>query len=139
MKLLAIALCLLSLAAAASEKKGGSSSRKQGESLFSGRRPLVGRIRGHGSDLPPEVVVCAHCHTQVTPDSGAPAAPIITRAFLTEQRERRGGPPSAYDLTSFCKLLRTGVDPAYVIIDRVMPTYDVSDAACASLWQYLSQ
>lgn len=139
MKFLAVALCLLSVALPSSGQSRDSSARKQGESLFTGRRPLAGKIRGHQNRLPPEVVVCAHCHLQGAPDAGAAVAPVIDRALLLEQRERRGGPPSAYDLSSFCKLLRTGVDPAYVLTNRVMPIYELSDAACASLWDYLTK
>jgi hypothetical protein len=139
LKLLAVAVCLLSMALPSSSQSRDFSLRKQGESLFTGRRPLVGKIRGHQSSLPPQVVVCAHCHAQSTPDAGAAAAPIIDRALLLEQRERRGGPPSAYDVTSFCRVLRTGVDPAYVVINRVMPMYELSDAACAGLWEYLAK
>ena len=139
MKVLAVAVCLLSVALPAAGLGGDSSQRKQGEALFTGRRPLVGKIRGHQSPLPAEVVVCAHCHVQRVPDAGAAAAPLLDRALLLEQRVRRGGPPSAYDATSFCKLLRTGVDPAYVLVNRVMPIYQLSDAACTSLWEYLAK
>lgn len=139
MRFLAVAVCLLSVVPLASGHGRDSSARKQGESLFTGRRPLLGKIRGHQTRLPPHVVVCAHCHVQNVPDAGAAAAPLIDRALLLEQRERRGGPPSAYDLSSFCKLLRTGVDPAYVLVNRVMPVYEVGDAACASLWEYLAK
>lgn len=139
MNLLAVAVCLLSMAWTAGGQARGPSMAKQGESLFIGRRPLVGKIRGHQSRLPPGVVVCAHCHLPSTPDGGTAAAPILDRGLLLEPRERRGGPPSAYDVSSFCKLLRTGVDPAYVLIDRVMPMYELSDAACTSLWQFLTE
>lgn len=139
MKFLAVAVCLLAVVLPSSGQSRDSSVRKQGESLFTGRRPLVGKIRGHQAPLPPEVVVCAHCHVQTVPDAGAAVAPIIDRALLLEQRSRRGGPPSAYDVSSFCRMVRTGVDPAHVIINRVMPVYELSDAACASLWEYLTK
>jgi hypothetical protein len=107
--------------------------------MFTGRQPLVAKIRGHQHGMPAEVVVCANCHTRSGSDAGPPAAPIIDRHLLREQRQRRGGPPSAYDVSSFCRLLRTGVDPAHVLVDRVMPTYDLSDGACSSLWEYLAK
>lgn len=139
MRFLAAAVCLLSVALPSAGQGRDSSLRKQGESLFTGRRPLQGKLRGHQTRLPPEVVVCAHCHVQTVPDAGAAAAPLIDRALLLEQRQRRGGPPSAYDVSSFCKMLRSGVDPAYVLVNRVMPVYELSDAACASLWDYLTR
>jgi hypothetical protein len=64
--------------------------------------------------------------------------PTLTPALLTVAVRRRGGPPSRYDAASLCALLRTGVDPAHVIILRTMPRYDISDADCRSLWLHLS-
>jgi hypothetical protein len=139
LKVLAVAVCLLSVALPSSGQSRDSSRRKQGEALFTGRRPLAGKIRGHQTRMPPEVMVCAHCHLQRVPDAGAAAAPVIDGALLLEQRSRRGGPPSAYDLSSFCRMLRTGADPAHVLVDRVMPIYELSDAACGGLWEYLTK
>ena len=51
---------------------------------------------------------------------------------------RRGGPPSRYDAAGLCTLLRSGVDPAHVIILRTMPRYDINDADCQSLWLHLT-
>ena len=113
--------------------------RARGEAIFSGRRPLAGRIRGHDSDLPPEVVACRQCHLRSPGDGGAAAAPVLDRKLLLQLIQRRGAPPSIYDLPSFCKVLRTGIDPAYVLIDRIMPTYAVSDTDCAALWQFLTR
>lgn len=139
LKLLAVAVCSSSLALASSSQGRAPSLRKQGQSLFTGRQPLVAKIRGHQHGMPPEAVVCANCHTRSASDAEPPAAPIIDRNSLREQRQRRGGPPSAYDVSSFCRLLRTGIDPAHVLVDRVMPMYDLSDVACSSLWEYLAQ
>jgi hypothetical protein len=38
---------------------------------------------------------------------------------------------------SFCKLLRTGVDPASIVIAREMPVYTLNEAQCGSLWTFL--
>jgi hypothetical protein len=95
---------------------------EQGQDLFMGRAPLEGKIRCHRRNLPPEVVVCRNCHAardQLPPK--ASSAPRVDGALLLEPRERRGGPPSSYGEQSFCKLLRTGVDPAHVQISREMP------------------
>lgn len=113
--------------------------RARGEAIFTGRQPVSGRIRGHDSDLPAEVVACQQCHTGAAPDGGTTAAPRLDGAFLLQPLQRRGGPPSVYDATSFCKLLRTGIDPAFVLIDRIMPTYRVTDAECEALWQYVTR
>jgi hypothetical protein len=113
----------------------------RGRALFTGQEPLAGRVRDHRSDLPPAVVVCRGCHggrVVVPPGAPSPPAPPIDRALLLEARSRRGGPPSAYDSAAFCKLLRTGVDPAYVLVAREMPVFDVDDAQCESLWRFLT-
>jgi hypothetical protein len=34
-------------------------------------------------------------------------------------------------------LLRTGIDPAYVLVAREMPVFDVDDAQCEGLWRFL--
>ena len=99
-----------------------------GSALFHGGQPLIGRIRGHDTALPPEAVRCVNCH----------ATRRISRALLLEARQRRGGPPTRYDQPAFCKLLRTGIDPGYVLIAREMPIYDVDEAQCAGLWRYLT-
>jgi hypothetical protein len=110
----------------------------RGEGLFFGRERLQGRIRGHESRLPPDAVRCRNCHAagKQALDAAA-AAPRIDRSWLLEPRSRRGGPPSSYDRPAFCKLLRTGIDPAYVLIAREMPIYDLDDARCADLWKFV--
>lgn len=128
------ALGLLLAACAARARAHGA-----GEALFSGKHPLKGTIRGHRDSLPPDVVACASCHEMgpAVEASRAPAPRIESSLF--EPQARRGGPPSSYDESSFCKLLRTGIDPAYVLIARVMPTYEINGAECAALWQYLTE
>lgn len=111
---------------------------EQGDALFHGKFPLSGRIRGHEESLPPETVRCSNCHEAANSVSVSRVAPPrIDRLLLLEPRQRRGGPPSSYDQKAFCKLLRTGIDPAYIVIAREMPTYAVDDQQCASLWKYL--
>jgi len=36
-------------------------------------------------------------------------------------------------------MLRTGVDPVYVVISRQMPRYTLSDDQCLDLWRYLME
>jgi len=116
----------------------GTISIQRGESLYHGKESLIGRIRGHDDVLPPPTVICANCHSPVNVTRAlSNAAPRIDRALLLDMRQRRGGPPSRYDRQSFCKMLRTGSDPATVLIAREMPAYDISDDQCASLWRFL--
>ncbi len=116
----------------------GSISADRGERLYDGKESLSGRVRGHDGFLPPAVVICAHCHSSA--DGGRAVsnpAPRIGGALLLDMRQRRGGPPSRYDQRSFCRMLRTGSDPATVLIAREMPAYDIADDQCASLWMFL--
>lgn len=69
--------------------------------------------------------------------STEPYAVALTRDSLLGLRTRRGGPPSAFDEASLCRLLRTGVDPAQVLISTTMPRYTVSDVQCRQLMAYL--
>jgi len=88
--------------------------------------------------LPAEVIRCANCHgAAASRRLSRVAAPHLDRGLLLEFHARRGGPPSRYDSASFCRLLRTGVDPAQIVIAREMPTYEVDDAQCGSLWNFL--
>jgi hypothetical protein len=112
----------------------------RGRALFAGTAPLHGTISGHASALPPAGARCVNCHAAgIAGPASAPAsfAPLLTRPHLTELLPRRGGPPSRYDEATFCRLLRTGVDPAYVLITRSMPRYELPDADCRALWLHL--
>jgi hypothetical protein len=131
-------LLALGLLVAVPSVAGSVSER--GRALFVGREALSGKLRHHRSPLPAEVVACRNCHA-LGPDAAPRAArgPRLDRALLLEQRPRRGGPPSAYAEASFCKLLRTGIDPAHVMIAREMPVYRADDAQCLSLWQFLTE
>jgi hypothetical protein len=118
-------------------------SSERGDALFHGREPISGRIRGHDDGLPPEAVRCANCHeAQATANAGTQrlsrlVAPRLDAALLLEFHQRRGGPPSRYDEAGFCALLRTGTDPAHILIAREMPAYAIDDTQCASLWRYI--
>jgi len=113
---------------------------RRGQALFLGTMPLTGRLRGNETPLPPQVVICGNCHGgQSRAASSKGVAPRLDVGMLTEARSRRAGPPSAYDLPSFCEVLRTGVDPVSVLVAREMPTYQIDDAACADLWRFVTR
>ena len=133
-------LALLPLGAAA-----GDSPARRGFELFSGAASLQGTIVGHASALPPAAARCVNCHatgSAAAPASVASAAsfgPLLTPQGLTGAVARRGGPPSRYDAPAFCRLLRQGVDPAWVIVPRSMPRYTLTDADCHALWAHLTE
>jgi hypothetical protein len=128
----------------------------QGNQLFHGDAPLTGRIVGHEMVLPVGVSRCMNCHetrsaaisaaasavaNQVPGTAGAVAGrfgPALDRDTLTQMRARRGGPPSRYDVQALCTLLRTGVDPAQVMIPQTMPRYEIDAAGCEALWGYIN-
>lgn len=133
---------LLAIATSASADDGASALR--GERLFGGEAALPARIIGQDFALPAQASRCVNCHGPArgnAPSSPANApgvAPALTRATLAEPLRRRGGPPSRYDAASLCTLLRSGVDPAHVIILRTMPRYEITDADCRSVWLHLT-
>ena len=115
-----------------------------GEALFSGAEALPGAVRGHRSRLPREVVRCSGCHTKGEKRAeksawGDPSAPPLGRSLLLQPQERRGGPPSSYDRSSFCRVLRTGIDPANIIVGRIMPVYEIDDSQCSRLYRFLTE
>ena len=117
----------------------------QGRQLFHGEASTLGampgRLAGHGDDLPALATRCSNCHTSGagadTPSKTLEFAPRLNRQGLTQPLSRRGGPPSAYDAVSLCKLLREGIDPAWVMVRQEMPRYAATDAQCLALWTFL--
>ncbi len=137
-----IAVAALTSAATAIAQTPANAAR--GRQLFDGEAPVAARIVGQDFVLPTEASRCVNCHG---PQRAAAASsvlgtqrigPALTASTLTEATRRRGGPPSRYDATSLCTLLRSGVDPAHVIILRTMPRYEINDADCQSLWLHLT-
>jgi len=137
--------CVLALAAFTESPAGAAdeASAKRGRQLFLGEAALSARIVGQDFALPPHASRCVNCHgssaVAVGASSALLAAPTLSAATLAQAMRRRGGPPSRYDAVALCRLLRSGVDPAHVLIERTMPRYDISDTDCRSLWQHLSQ
>jgi hypothetical protein len=123
-----------------------------GQAMFSGNLGPVAHMSGHASTLPVAASRCSNCHEDrqkageqkaerqqlaSSEISSRSFAPPLTRASLTEASNRRGGPAMRYDAASFCKLLREGVDPTWIVINTAMPRYRASDAQCSALWTYL--
>lgn len=116
-----------------------------GQQIFEGTRSLEARISGHAATLPGLASRCVNCHVEAArrPASGPlqdtqQFGPALNRDLLMNSQRRRGGPPSKYEVGSFCHLLRTGIDPAHVVIPRAMPLYTLTDADCLALWTYLT-
>lgn len=125
---------------AASAPVVAESSALTGRGMFFGADALKGTILGHTEALPPRLASCANCHLdEAGLGSSASFGPPLNRQGMTHLRGRRGGPPSLFSPTSFCRLLRTGVDPAYVLITRQMPRYTLSDEQRLGLWRYLME
>ena len=110
-----------------------------GRRLFSGEEPLSGTILGHKSTLPPAAAKCTNCHSSGDEPLAQSLGPLLNRRSLTEMQSRRGAPPSRYTEATFCRILRTGVDPAYIFIAQEMPRYVIDDSRCRDLWAYLSR
>jgi hypothetical protein len=64
---------------------------------------------------------------------------VLDNGDLTRLLARRGGPPSRFDAAAFCRLLRTGEDPAGVLLPKAMPRYELDDAQCGQLWRFLAR
>lgn len=116
-----------------------------GERIFKGDAPVVAHVSGYGKPLTTEASRCVNCHEigdSTRPGTGSTAAtpigPALSVDTLTREVARRGGPPSRFDEGSFCRLLTAGVDPAHIVVPRSMPRYDMSEAQCQDLWQYLT-
>ena len=122
---------------------------ERGRRLFNGDLPMTGAIAGHATALPPQASRCVNCHAagSAPPSTRPDAASASTRSFgpvlnaklLLQDTRRRGGPPSRYDEAALCKLLSTGIDPAYIIIPASMPRYELPPGDCKALWVYLTQ
>lgn len=134
-----ILACLLQPEAAGAPANADSAA-STGRRMFFGEGALQGTILGHTEALPPRLASCANCHLdEAGLRSSTSFAPPLNRQGMTQSRGRRGGPPSLFSPVTFCRMLRTGVDPAYVLITRQMPRYTLSDDQCLDLWRYLME
>lgn len=135
--------------------------REAGQALYEGRVALQARLAGNLQTLPTPVARCVNCHENArntTPGVAAATAglvaagwgrspseprvvvavvPALTGDRLARSHGRRGGPATRYSAAALCTLLRSGVDPAQVVVSGNMPRYAVSDAQCRQLMHYL--
>jgi hypothetical protein len=133
------ALQTAAVTAAAQKAASAHEEYVRGKALFSGTIDLLGRIYTHVTDMPPQVVRCSNCHAVADgPDVPRSLAPRLTYSLLVLPHARRGGPPSHYSREGFCRLLRLGVDPAWVMISVEMPRYSIDDVSCQALWRYVT-
>jgi hypothetical protein len=110
----------------------------KGFAFYHGYLTLPAQIAGQDFDLPVRASQCVNCHDaeRVARDRTLRLVPL-NRGALTEPGLRRGGPQTVYTEASFCSLMRTGVDPASVLINRTMPRFALTDQNCNALWTYL--
>ena len=134
-----LALSGLAWTEAARASAAADASAATGRRMFFGDAALHGALNGQHEALPPRLVACANCHEGAAGPGKASFGPRLDGPRLTEMRGRRGGPPSAFSPTSFCRMLRTGIDPASVVITRQMPRYALDDNQCLGLWHYLTE
>ncbi|MDM0108044.1 hypothetical protein QTH97_24055 [Variovorax sp. J22R24] len=138
---LGLAIALTTRAGFGGQEPSVPPSVSRGARLFDGTEPLAGTLSGHSAPLPAAATRCSQCHAGpgAPGATGSSFAPLLDRHLLLDARPRRGGPPVAYEAVTFCRTLRTGVDPAHVVLPRAMPRFDVDDGQCAALWEYLTQ
>lgn len=137
---------LLGLAVSPTSLFAQQAEQALGARLYLGQQMLAGYIVGHETPLPTTASRCINCHELATapaPSAGsqktAAFGPRLSPEGLKGLAARRGGPPTRYDVNAFCELLRTGVDPAKVIIQRAMPRYRIDGPQCEALWIYVTQ
>jgi hypothetical protein len=112
----------------------GAQVSTAGRALYDGQQALSAHVFGHDDPLPPLAARCINCHEGI----GA-IAPRLDAQLLLNPQARRGGPPSRYDEAAFCRLLRDGLDSAFVQLPREMPRYTIETPDCNALWTYLTR
>lgn len=115
------------------QRHESAQARERGAALHEGRAAVPGLLVGLETALPTLATRCVNCH-----EGAAALGGVLDARRLTEPQPRRGGPSTRYDLAAFCQLLRTGIDPAQVIIDTSMPRFDITEHQCKDLWTFLT-
>lgn len=108
-----------------------------GAALFHGTPALPARLRHQDLTLPPRASRCSNCHQGDSQQ--AALGPRLDANWLLGPRPRHGGPATRYERDSFCRLLRTGIAPADIVVAQAMPTYQLGDAQCDALWRHLTR
>lgn len=108
-----------------------------GRGLFTGAvvPATPARLRWEERALPASAARCVNCHAAAK--GAEPLGPRLTADSLLTLAPRRGGPPSAYDRDSFCRVVGKGVDNTGVMLSKAMPQYALSEPECTALWSYL--
>lgn len=152
MKYIALVVVFLVAAVAGLNVWRDHTAEERGSALYHGDAPLAGKLAGNATALPLSATRCINCHEKTTTppagsefqiDQGSSSgkgtyAPVLNRTWLLTPRSRHGGPASAYDAPSLCKLLQTGIDPVDVVVPPAMPRYDASQQQCSDLFAYFS-
>jgi hypothetical protein len=146
-----LAAAVLCTSTAVQSQHNEPADQQRGELLYEGGLPLNGQLRGHSQALPAAAVRCINCHEPsrrpvpggdadaALAGAGARFAPPLDQPSLTRFHARRGGPSTRYDEATFCRAMRTSVDPGEVLLRKAMPQYAVDDDDCRALWRFLSQ
>jgi hypothetical protein len=112
---------------------------ERGKRIFHGFDAVPGTIQRNGTVLPAHASKCINCHSALPPPAASTGtSQYLSAATMSRTISRRGGPASLYDLSTFCNAVRSGIDPAGVVLESKMPRYAMSDAQCADLWMFLS-
>ena len=90
---------------------GGGAARAEGEAIYERAQAVVAKV--NGETVMAGAARCANCHGDLGEGrrEGVLVAVPLQRSALMQSHSRRGGPPSAYGRASFCRSLRSGVDP----------------------------
>jgi hypothetical protein len=142
---IAVAACLALLvaannSAAAADRSGPARGPERGKRIFHGLDAVQGKVQDNGTALPAQASKCINCHSAQAPGGAlAGSAQYLSATTLSRKMSRRGGPAYFYDQPNFCNTVRTGVDPAGIVLEAKMPRYQISDTQCADLWLFLSR
>ena len=124
--------------------EGSETSVQRGADLFYGRTEVNGKLYLHNRTLGSPYVRCVNCHQlEDQPKSLKVNAndnsfgPLLGAHFIQTPNNARGGPVRSYEPASFCKMLRSGMDPSQIMIRTDMPRYILTDDDCNALWSFL--
>jgi ABC-type branched-subunit amino acid transport system substrate-binding protein len=146
---LLLGLALLGAAQAQGSGRGLTATEQTGRRIYHdgidrAGRPIAAKVAGSATSLKGKAMACGNCHGEDgrgRPESGVDPGDV-TWADLTKPyghvhaNNRRHG---AYDLRSFRRAMRDGVDPAGNVLEPAMPRYELDDADLDALAAYLKR